>query len=128
MRKILALGNRQWLTRIMADLIYSGVKSAAFGGALGLAAVFFASGIPRVKIDVLQVGLCRLKYSVYTNLKKGLPLIGGYFIKEIHPADNVSYLRRYTWRRPFADILSPSKFFRLDGGMFGGSVSERMLV
>jgi hypothetical protein len=39
----------------MADRMHSGVKTAAFGGALGFAALFFASGIPRVKTDILQV-------------------------------------------------------------------------
>jgi ubiquinol-cytochrome c reductase subunit 10 len=49
-----------------------GAKSAAFGGALGFAVIFFASGIPRVKRDILQ----------------NLPVIGGYFVDEVHPADN----------------------------------------
>ncbi|KAL6862923.1 hypothetical protein ACO1O0_003166 [Amphichorda felina] len=50
-----------------------GVKTAAFGGAIGFAAIFFASGIPRVKSDILQ----------------HLPIIGGRFVKpEVHPADN----------------------------------------
>ncbi|KAG9251941.1 ubiquinol-cytochrome-c reductase complex subunit-domain-containing protein [Emericellopsis atlantica] len=62
--------NFQGMTSRMAAR--TGVKTAAFGGALGFAALFFASGIPRVKTDILQ----------------GLPLIGGYFIKEVHPADN----------------------------------------
>ncbi|KAI6782809.1 uncharacterized protein J7T54_000952 [Emericellopsis cladophorae] len=62
--------NFQGMTSRMAAR--TGAKTAAFGGALGFAALFFASGIPRVKTDILQ----------------GLPLIGGYFIKEVHPADN----------------------------------------
>lgn len=52
----------------------SGAKSAAFGGALGFAVLFYASGMPRVRKDILQK----------------IPLIGGLFVTEIHPADNVS--------------------------------------
>jgi hypothetical protein len=35
--------------------VCSGIKTAAFGGSLGFAALFFASGIPRVQKDILQV-------------------------------------------------------------------------
>ncbi|KAF4126915.1 ubiquinol-cytochrome c reductase subunit 10 [Geosmithia morbida] len=47
-------------------------KSAAFGGFLGVAALFYTSGIPRIQTDILQK----------------VPFIGSYFVKEIHPADN----------------------------------------
>jgi Ubiquinol-cytochrome-c reductase complex subunit (QCR10) len=79
--------------RTMADCIHSGVKTAAFGGALGFAVLFFASGIPRVKSDVLQVRAMPPDCFDETNMEKGLPFIGGYFIKEVHPADNVSTYR-----------------------------------
>ncbi|KIH86376.1 hypothetical protein SPBR_08650 [Sporothrix brasiliensis 5110] len=41
-------------------------------GALGVAALFYASGIPRVQKDILQK----------------IPLIGPYFVKTTHPADS----------------------------------------
>ena len=56
----------------------SGFKAAAFGGSALFAVIFFASGIPRVQKDILQK----------------VPVFGNLFVKEIHPADNVS-LRRY---------------------------------
>lgn len=43
------------LDELLLTILIRGVKSAAFGGALGFAALFFASGIPRVKRDILQV-------------------------------------------------------------------------
>ncbi|KAI9158203.1 Alpha-1,2 glucosyltransferase alg-10 [Paramyrothecium foliicola] len=50
-----------------------GLKSAAFGGSLGVALVLFVSGIPRVQKDILQK----------------LPIVGSAFVKEpVHPADN----------------------------------------
>ncbi|KAI9903843.1 hypothetical protein N3K66_000372 [Trichothecium roseum] len=48
------------------------VRSASYGGAAGIALLFYASGIPRVQTDILQK----------------VPFIGNYFIKEINPADN----------------------------------------
>ena len=81
------------MMRTRADYIHSGVKTAAFGGALGFAVLFFASGIPRVKSDILQVRAKSPDCFDETNMEKGLPLIGGYFIKEVHPADNVSTCR-----------------------------------
>ncbi|PHH92253.1 hypothetical protein CDD83_8178 [Cordyceps sp. RAO-2017] len=50
-----------------------GFRTALFGGAGGLAALFFVSGIPRVREDVLQ----------------HLPFVGSLFVKEpVDPADN----------------------------------------
>ncbi|KKF93367.1 Ubiquinol-cytochrome-c reductase complex subunit (QCR10) [Ceratocystis platani] len=49
-----------------------GFKSGLFGGAAGVAVIFYASGIPRVQDDIL----------------KKIPFFGGFFGKEIHPADN----------------------------------------
>ncbi|KFH41818.1 hypothetical protein ACRE_074670 [Hapsidospora chrysogenum ATCC 11550] len=58
--------------RTSANRVCSGIKTAAFGGSLGFAALFFASGIPRVQKDILQ----------------GIPIVGKWFHKEVHPADN----------------------------------------
>lgn len=41
--------------RTSANRVCSGIKTAFFGGSLGFAALFFASGIPRVQKDILQV-------------------------------------------------------------------------
>ncbi|KAI0872706.1 ubiquinol-cytochrome-c reductase complex subunit-domain-containing protein [Hypoxylon argillaceum] len=49
-----------------------GLKSGAFGGVALFAVIFFGSGIPKVKQDILQ----------------HLPIIGGSFIKEIPASDN----------------------------------------
>lgn len=43
-----------------------------FGGALGVAGIFFASDVPKVRTDIMQK----------------LPFVGSYFIKEIAPEDN----------------------------------------
>ncbi|CAG9980473.1 unnamed protein product [Clonostachys byssicola] len=56
----------------MLILFDSGAKSAAFGGAAGVAVLLYVSGIPRVKTDILQK----------------VPFLGKYFITEVHPADN----------------------------------------
>ncbi|KAJ8112848.1 hypothetical protein ONZ43_g5292 [Nemania bipapillata] len=49
-----------------------GIKSGAFGGVALFAVIFFASGIPRVKQDILQK----------------IPFIGDSFIKVIPASDN----------------------------------------
>ncbi|TGJ82809.1 hypothetical protein E0Z10_g5985 [Xylaria hypoxylon] len=49
------------------------VKTGAFGGVALFAVIFFASGIPKVKTDILQK----------------LPVIGGHYIKETPASDNV---------------------------------------
>ncbi|KAI1100472.1 ubiquinol-cytochrome-c reductase complex subunit-domain-containing protein [Jackrogersella minutella] len=49
-----------------------GLKAGAFGGVAFFAVVYYASGIPRVKQDILQK----------------IPFIGGYFIKETPASDN----------------------------------------
>ncbi|KAL1888522.1 hypothetical protein Sste5346_009478 [Sporothrix stenoceras] len=46
--------------------------AAPIAGALGVAALFYASGIPRVQRDILQK----------------FPVIGPYFVKTVHPADS----------------------------------------
>lgn len=43
------------LNQAVTDSLSSGTKTAAFGGAIGVAALFFTSGIPRIKSDILQV-------------------------------------------------------------------------
>ncbi|KAI5862023.1 ubiquinol-cytochrome-c reductase complex subunit-domain-containing protein [Durotheca rogersii] len=53
-----------------------GFKSGAFGGVALVGVLFYASGIPRVKRDILEK----------------IPLIGGYFApKEIPASDSVSH-------------------------------------
>ncbi|KAL5614824.1 uncharacterized protein BROUX77_000661 [Berkeleyomyces rouxiae] len=49
-----------------------GLRSGLYGAAAGVAVIFYASGIPRVQDDIL----------------KKIPFFGGFFGKEIHPADN----------------------------------------
>ncbi|KAK0391412.1 hypothetical protein NLU13_0912 [Sarocladium strictum] len=49
-----------------------GLKAGLFGGSLGLAALFFASGIPRIQTDILQK----------------IPGMSKWYQKEVHPADN----------------------------------------
>ncbi|KAI0161898.1 ubiquinol-cytochrome-c reductase complex subunit-domain-containing protein [Hypoxylon sp. FL1284] len=58
-----------WTMKQLAGL---GLKTGAFGGVALFAVIFYASGIPRVKQDILQK----------------VPFIGGYFVKEIPPSDN----------------------------------------
>src|SRR5688572_30633860 len=46
--------NKVWLE---TNIRYSGLKAGFYGGSLGLAALFFASGIPRIQTDILMVRL-----------------------------------------------------------------------
>ncbi|KEY68113.1 hypothetical protein S7711_05522 [Stachybotrys chartarum IBT 7711] len=57
------------------NLLRLGLKSAGFAGALGAGALYFASGIPRIQQDILMK----------------IPFLAGYYVKEVHPADNVSW-------------------------------------
>jgi hypothetical protein len=71
--------------------LLSGTKSAAFGGAALIGALLFASGMPIIRRDILQVG----SYSSCADddlltMSQKVPVIGSYFITEVHPADNVS--------------------------------------
>ncbi|KAI1334437.1 ubiquinol-cytochrome-c reductase complex subunit-domain-containing protein [Xylariaceae sp. FL0016] len=49
-----------------------GFKAGAMGGVALFAVIYYASGIPRVKRDILQK----------------VPFIGGYFINEVPASDN----------------------------------------
>merc|ERR1712000_665049 len=49
-----------------------GLKAGFYGGSLGLAALFFASGIPRIQTDILMK----------------IPGMSKWYAKEVHPADN----------------------------------------
>ncbi|CAM1511741.1 Fc.00g092540.m01.CDS01 [Cosmosporella sp. VM-42] len=49
-----------------------GTRTAFYGAPAVVAALLFASGIPRVQRDILQQ----------------IPVIGGYFVKEVHASDN----------------------------------------
>ncbi|KAI1259774.1 ubiquinol-cytochrome-c reductase complex subunit-domain-containing protein [Xylariaceae sp. FL1019] len=49
-----------------------GFKAGAFGGVALFAVIFFASGMPRIKKDILQK----------------VPFIGGHFVNEIPASDN----------------------------------------
>ncbi|KAK4243928.1 ubiquinol-cytochrome-c reductase complex subunit-domain-containing protein [Corynascus novoguineensis] len=55
-------------------LFRTAVKSGLYGGVGLFAVIYFASGVPRIQQDILQK----------------VPVIGKYFVREIHPADNVS--------------------------------------
>ncbi|PNY27170.1 Uncharacterized protein TCAP_02907 [Tolypocladium capitatum] len=52
-----------------------GLKTAAFGGAGGIAALLFVSSIPRVKRDILQ----------------HIPVVGTLFVKEEVPASDSAF-------------------------------------
>jgi ubiquinol-cytochrome c reductase subunit 10 len=72
----------------------SGTKAAGLGGVALFAVIFYASGIPRVQRDILQVWkvfLTSPQVSPLTGSKR-VPFIGSYFINEIPPEDNVSGL------------------------------------
>jgi hypothetical protein len=63
-----------------------------FGGVALFAVIFYASGIPKLQRDILQVcqlhGACSHSRDSLTVPQK-VPFVGHYFVKEIHPADNV---------------------------------------
>ncbi|RDW90966.1 hypothetical protein BP5796_02131 [Coleophoma crateriformis] len=59
-----------WTVKSFTNL---GMTLAGFGGVAGFFALFFFSDIPRVRKDILQK----------------VPIAGEYFVKEVHPADNV---------------------------------------
>lgn len=75
----------------------SGAVAAPIGAALGVAALFYASGIPRVQKDILQVSILEeqtayerpTNRTALTSIQK-FPVIGPYFVKTVHPADSVS--------------------------------------
>ena len=52
--------------------ICSGLTAGAFGAVAGIFAIFFFGEIPKVRKDILS----------------NLPLVGGYFVREIPPEDN----------------------------------------
>ncbi|KAI2607230.1 ubiquinol-cytochrome-c reductase complex subunit-domain-containing protein [Hypoxylon fragiforme] len=58
-----------WTVKEFANL---GFKAGAFGGVAFFALIFYASGIPRVKKDILQK----------------IPIIGEHFVTVIPPSDN----------------------------------------
>lgn len=74
----------------------SGVKTGYFGAVGLFAVIYYASGIPRVQKDILQVrevtrsvqSWCR--HSAHLFLQK-LPFIGGHFVHEIPASDNVRF-------------------------------------
>lgn len=47
-----------WHRRITANVCHSGVKASLFAGVGVFALLFYASGIPRIQKDILQVRLC----------------------------------------------------------------------
>ncbi|KAK4031834.1 ubiquinol-cytochrome-c reductase complex subunit-domain-containing protein [Parachaetomium inaequale] len=53
-------------------LLRTGVKAGMFGGVALFAVIFYASGIPRIQIDILQK----------------IPFLGQRFVKETHASDN----------------------------------------
>ncbi|RFU28475.1 hypothetical protein B7463_g7854, partial [Scytalidium lignicola] len=54
------------------DATRLGFTAAGFGASAGIFALFFFSDVPRVRSDILTK----------------VPIIGSYWVKEIHPADN----------------------------------------
>ncbi|PHH76730.1 hypothetical protein CDD80_1285 [Ophiocordyceps camponoti-rufipedis] len=54
------------------------VRLGLYGGAAGVAALLFTSGIPRIRVDIME----------------RIPFVGHFFVKEpVNPADNVSFAR-----------------------------------
>ncbi|RDA85901.1 hypothetical protein CP532_2705 [Ophiocordyceps camponoti-leonardi (nom. inval.)] len=52
------------------------LRAGMYGGAAGVAALLFVSGIPRVRTDIME----------------RIPFVGHFFVKEpVNPADNVSF-------------------------------------
>ncbi|KAG6109703.1 hypothetical protein E4U31_006659 [Claviceps sp. LM219 group G6] len=69
------------------------LKAGSFGGAAVVAVLLFASSIPIVKRDILQVGpwetLSCIKGCQANTFTQNFPLVGRYFVKpEVHPQDN----------------------------------------
>ena len=81
-----------------SDNWYSGITAGSFGAVAGIFALFFFSDVPKVRKDIMQVGL---QYSgeVYAGVlqntndgKQRMPIIGDMFVKEVPPSDNVRIL------------------------------------
>ena len=47
--------HRRLETQNKANCLDSGVKAGMFGGVALFAVIFYASGIPRIQVDILQV-------------------------------------------------------------------------
>lgn len=78
---------------LLAEQNNSTARSAAFGGAAGVAVLFYISGIPRVQQDILQVShaYCGVRGRQAKFRIKKIPLVGRFFVKaEVDPQDNVS--------------------------------------
>lgn len=66
---------------------------AGFGGVALFGVIFYASGIPRLQRDVLQVCMDDNdfdKRDILTPQQK-VPFVGSYFVNEVPPEDNVRY-------------------------------------
>lgn len=81
------------LEKMLTDC-HSGTRLAFYGAPAAVGVLLFANGIPRVQRDILQVRPQRngsgTLTTALTPLPQKIPVLGDYFRKEIHPADNVS--------------------------------------
>ncbi|QPC72781.1 hypothetical protein HYE68_003533 [Fusarium pseudograminearum] len=88
------LDDRMHLCERILTAPFSASRLAMYGAPAAVGVMLFANGIPRVQRDILQK----------------IPILGGFFRKEVHPADNVSLIRI---EEPFKSdtncVSSPSK-------------------
>ncbi|KAL9118194.1 MAG: hypothetical protein Q9187_005265 [Circinaria calcarea] len=79
----------------------AGITAGSFGAVAGFFALFFFSDVPKVRTDIMQVGvMLSLFLSLYTagytlvrrleaeTKKQNMPVIGDHFVREIPPSDN----------------------------------------
>ena len=90
------------LTGVMGRIL----KLGGFGAVAGVGVLFFASGIPRVKTDILQK----------------LPVIGSYFIEEIPASDNVRYSPSCSLRCP--ELTKTHSPFKQNPGRYVGRSTQ----
>lgn len=92
-----------------ANASYRGIRSASFGAAAGIAVLFYASGIPRIQRDILQVRLeLSSREDEQLTRRQPIPFLGKFFIKEEIPAsDNVSDADIIIVLRAAANDLQP---------------------
>jgi hypothetical protein len=66
------LDNRMYFSERILTAPFSASRLAMYGAPAAVGVLLFANGIPRVQRDILQK----------------IPILGGFFRKEVHPADN----------------------------------------
>ncbi|KAK6708848.1 hypothetical protein SNK03_009680 [Fusarium graminearum] len=71
-RPTIMLDDRMHLCEQILTAPFSASRLAMYGAPAAVGVMLFANGIPRVQRDILQK----------------IPVLGGFFRKEVHPADN----------------------------------------